>query len=154
MGKLIRLSAAVRESPSLNSERKFPFVFLDGLIADLLPWVACGGHGTVSGIPNFAPLATMRLWNFCNNSSPTEAETKEAKRIEAILARADIAAVPAGIRGMSKFFSCWCLTRADFHVSRIRFKRDEGLWDCAKKAAASSERSGRRVLHASFAGIV
>jgi len=77
---------------------------LDGLIADLIPWVASGGHGTVSGIPNFAPIATMKFWNYCNNSEPTEAESKEAKRIEAILARADIAAVPAGIRGMSELF--------------------------------------------------
>ncbi|KAG4411813.1 hypothetical protein IFR04_015058 [Cadophora malorum] len=100
IGKLIRLNSAVKETPSLNSDRKFPFIFLDGLIADLVPWVASGGHGTVSGIPNFAPIATMKLWNYCNNSEPTEAESKEAKRIEAILARADIAAVPAGIRGM------------------------------------------------------
>lgn len=46
----------------------------------------------------------MKFWNYCNNSEPTEAESKEAKRIEAILARADIAAVPAGIRGMSELF--------------------------------------------------
>lgn len=45
----------------------------------------------------------MKLWKFCNNPSPTEEEKKEAKKLEAILARADIAAVPAGIRGMSEF---------------------------------------------------
>lgn len=55
----------------------------------------------MSGIPNFAPLATMEFWNFCNNQSPSEEEVVEGKKLEAILARADIAAVPAGIRGMS-----------------------------------------------------
>lgn len=103
IGKLIRLTAAVHETLSMDTERKFPFVFLDGLIADLAPWVSSGGHGTVSGIPNFAPLVTMKFWKFCNNPSPTKEEVIEGKKLEAMLARADIAAVPAGIRGMSEF---------------------------------------------------
>lgn len=69
----------------------------------------CGGHGTVSGIPNFAPVASMRLWDLLNKSSLTVEEAKEAARLQAILSKADVAAVPGGIRAMSKPFS-FCLT--------------------------------------------
>lgn len=37
IAKLVRLAATVKESPSFNKERAFPFLFLDGLIADLTP---------------------------------------------------------------------------------------------------------------------
>ncbi|KAK4862271.1 hypothetical protein LT330_003409 [Penicillium expansum] len=94
IGKLIRLQALISEDTTIDETRKFPFILLDGLIADLTPWMQCGGHGTVSGIPNFVPVASMRLWSLLNLSSPTEAELKEAKRIQGILARADVAAVP------------------------------------------------------------
>ncbi|RDW66635.1 putative dihydrodipicolinate synthase [Coleophoma crateriformis] len=100
ISKLIRLKSAIREDVSINQDRRFPFLFLDGLIADLTPWVSCGGHGTVSGIPNFAPLATMKLWSFLNNPSPTDTEVQEAARLQGVLSKADVAAVPAGIRGM------------------------------------------------------
>lgn len=98
----MRLTGAINENPSINQSRPFPFLILDGLIADLTPWVFCGGHGTVSGIPNFAPRATMKLWKHCNNPNPTEDEVKEAARLQAVLSNADVAAVPAGIRGMSE----------------------------------------------------
>ncbi|KAJ5798856.1 uncharacterized protein N7503_006361 [Penicillium pulvis] len=100
IGKLIRLNAAVSEDSTINGSRKFPFLLLDGLIADLTPWMKCGGHGTVSGIPNFAPHASMKLWHLLNISSPSNDEVKEAARIQAILSRADAAAVPGGIRAM------------------------------------------------------
>lgn len=107
IAKLIRLNAAISEDPSINESRPFPFLILDGLIADLTPWVTCGGHGTVSGIPNFAPLATVKLWNLCNNPHPSKEEVKEAARLQAILSKADVAAVPAGVRGMSKSSPCF-----------------------------------------------
>ncbi|KAJ5150905.1 dihydrodipicolinate synthase [Penicillium canariense] len=100
IGKLLRLNATISENPSISFSRKFPFLLLDGLIADLTPWMQCGGHGTVSGIPNFAPLASVRLWTLLNTLSPTEKEAQEAKEIQAILSRADVAAVPGGIRAM------------------------------------------------------
>ncbi|KAJ5263747.1 dihydrodipicolinate synthase [Penicillium angulare] len=100
IAKLLRLNAAISEDPSISSKRKFPFLMLDGLIADLTPWMQCGGHGTVSGIPNFAPVASMRLWALLNTPSPTKEEVKETKEIQAILSRADVAAVPGGIRAM------------------------------------------------------
>jgi L-threo-3-deoxy-hexylosonate aldolase len=102
IGKLLRLTAAISQNPTINSSRPYPFLLLDGLIADLIPWAQSGGHGTVSGIPNFAPLATMKLWEFCNKTAPTEEERREAGRLQAVLSNTDVAAVPAGIRGMSK----------------------------------------------------
>lgn len=81
----------------------------------------CGGHGTVSGIPNFAPHASMKLWLLLNLSSPSNDEVKEAARIQAILSRADAAAVPGGIRAMSE--SLIDLKNQDLLImSRIRFE--------------------------------
>ena len=108
VAKLVRLSSMLDRQPDLAESRPHPFLFLDGLIADLIPWCSAGGHGTVSGISNFAPRAVMKLWRFCSNPCPTTQETKEAKRIQAILSNADVAAVPGGIRTMSQsVFSLW-----------------------------------------------
>lgn len=63
----------------------------------------CGGHGTVSGIPNFAPSASIRLWTLLNKEAISTSEKLEAERIQAILSKADVAAVTAGVRGMSEF---------------------------------------------------
>src|SRR5205823_5141841 len=119
IGKLIRLTTAINENPSIDEVRPFPFLFLDGLIADLTPWVHCGGHGTVSGISNFAPLATMKLFNLCNNPSLRKDEVMEATRLQAVLSNADVAAVPACIRGMSKSSSSTC-TRIDTDCGRTQ----------------------------------
>ncbi|ORY56912.1 putative dihydrodipicolinate synthase [Pseudomassariella vexata] len=100
ISKLIRLTAAISTDPTINAQRPYPFLLLDGLIADLTPWMQNGGHGTVSGIPNFAPAASARLWELLNKSDWSEDEQNEAKRIQAVLSRADVAAVPAGVRGM------------------------------------------------------
>lgn len=107
MGKLIRLKAAIKGNPFIYQERKFEFLILDGLCQDLVPWMFCGGHGTVSGISNFAPLATFEVYvdSHGGYSKLDEEDTMERDRRQAILARADIAAVPAGVRGMSKLSS-------------------------------------------------
>ncbi|PVI08318.1 putative dihydrodipicolinate synthase [Periconia macrospinosa] len=105
VGKLVRLSAAIRSEPEINSSRPYPFLLLDGLIADLTPWMQCGGHGTVSGIPNFAPSASTRLWALLNKEKLSPDENLEAGRIQAILSKADVAAVPAGVRGMKYVLS-------------------------------------------------
>lgn len=105
IAKLVRLSATINSTPSINASRPYPFLLLDGLIADLTPWMQCGGHGTVSGIPNFAPAASLRLWELLNKTDLTGDEKLEATKIQAILSNADVAAVPAGVRGMSKYLS-------------------------------------------------
>lgn len=102
VSKLVRLSSFINNEPSVNTCRPYPFLLLDGLISDLTPWMKSGGHGTVSGIPNFAPAASMRLWALLSKPNPTEDERQEADKIQSILSNADVAAVPAGVRGMSK----------------------------------------------------
>lgn len=64
--------------------------------------MASGGHGTVSGIPNFAPAASLRLWALLTKPDASKEEQAEAARIQAVLSKADVAAVPAGVRGMSE----------------------------------------------------
>lgn len=102
VGKLVQLSQTVRTMPSINDCRPYPFLLLDGVIADLTPWVQAGGHGTVSGIPNYAPAATMRLWSLLTQKELSAEETVERNHIQSVLARADAYAMPAGIRGMSR----------------------------------------------------
>ena len=62
-----------------------------------------GGHGTVSGIPNFAPATAMRLWELVNRKELSEEEVLERERLQGVVGRADVVAVPGGVRGMSKF---------------------------------------------------
>ncbi|KAL1901810.1 hypothetical protein Sste5346_001513 [Sporothrix stenoceras] len=102
VGKLVQLAHTVRTTPSIDSCRPFPFLLLDGVIADLTPWVQAGGHGTVSGIPNYAPAATMRLWSLLMKEELSTGEVDERNHIQSVLARADAYAMPAGIRGMSR----------------------------------------------------
>jgi L-threo-3-deoxy-hexylosonate aldolase len=102
MAKLIRLNTMISEDSAIDNSRKLPFLLLDGLIADLTPWMQNGGHGTVGGIPNFAPAASMRLWTLPSIPYPTEIERIEAKEIQAVLSRADSAAVPGGIRALNQ----------------------------------------------------
>ncbi|KAK5732331.1 hypothetical protein LTR17_010645 [Elasticomyces elasticus] len=100
IAKLVRLTALVRNNPSIDDSRPFPFLFLDGLIADLTPWVQCGGHGTVSGLPNFAPRLGVKLWVLLSKPNLSQDEVVEAARLQDILSRADVTAVPSGVRGM------------------------------------------------------
>ncbi|KAK8853372.1 hypothetical protein IAR55_004076 [Kwoniella newhampshirensis] len=104
--KLLRINSSVQNDPSLTSSRShsFPFLFLDGLIADLTPWMTSGGHGTVSGIPNFAPAAGVRLFQLCTEKSKrgklSGEEENELRMIQDTLSRADVLAVPGGVRAM------------------------------------------------------
>ncbi|OOF98693.1 hypothetical protein ASPCADRAFT_162356 [Aspergillus carbonarius ITEM 5010] len=98
--KLLRLNSALKSNPELNTSRRFPFLLLDGLIADLTPWMLSGGHGTVSGIPNFAPATAMRLWELVNRKELSEEEVLERERLQGVVGRADVVAVPGGVRGM------------------------------------------------------
>jgi 4-hydroxy-2-oxoglutarate aldolase len=103
VGKLIRLKSTLLDDQSLDESRSSPFLLLDGLIADLRAWKGCDGDGTVSGISNFAPKATMRFWQLLNKSKLEPKEAKELSHLESALSRADVHAVPAGVRGMSTF---------------------------------------------------
>ena len=147
IGKLVRLKAVISDNPSINQDRSFPFLLLDGLIADLTPWMHCGGHGTVSGIPNFAPVTTMKLWNLLNNPFPTREEVTDATKLQAILSRADVAAVPAGVRGMSKSSPSNLKLHDPDIISRVCLAQNARVWRSSAKTIASIERGGRRRVH-------
>lgn len=115
MGKLIRLKNLLDTRPELNQMRRYPFLLVDGLIGDLTPWMGVGGHGTTSGIPNFAPAASARLYRLLKQDSLSEEEASEARRIQAILSNADADAVPGGIRAMSESYS---IVKTDGLMSR------------------------------------
>ncbi len=102
MGKLLRLDDVLRSDPSINARRPYPFLILDGVISDFVPWVRSGGHGTVTGVSNFAPAATMRLWDLLNKAATLSSdEAAELQHIQLVLSRADAFAMAAGVRGLS-----------------------------------------------------
>jgi len=45
----------------------------------------------------------MKLWKLLNIDNPTETERKEAVKLQAVLSKADVAAMPGGIPAMSMF---------------------------------------------------
>ncbi|PWN88818.1 putative dihydrodipicolinate synthase [Acaromyces ingoldii] len=100
IGKLIRLKSAL--SPILDRK---DFLFLDGFISDWTAWQAVGGHGTVSGLSNFAPRTVARLWHLLQKQELTEEETRERDMLQAIMSQADTSAVPMGVRGMKYILS-------------------------------------------------
>ena len=102
IAKLVRLKQAMREEPCIETTRPYPFLFLDGLAADLVPWASLGGHGTVSGLPNFAPLTIAKLWSYCSKADLTGTESKERDRLQGIVSNVDVAALPGGVRAMSE----------------------------------------------------
>lgn len=48
----------------------------------------------------------MRLWALLNKASLSSEEVVEATYLQAVLSKADVAAVPGGIRAMSKSTCC------------------------------------------------
>lgn len=98
----MRLTSVIAREPQIHASRADPFLLLDELIADLQPWSSCGGHGTVSGMSNFAPLACVGLWELCRNTDLTAQDIEEMSMLQNVLSLADVKAVPAGVRGMSE----------------------------------------------------
>lgn len=66
VGKLTRITASVNE-PSFRKQypRKVetaPFLVIDGFIDFLLPSMASGSSGAITGLANFAPVRVMNKW--------------------------------------------------------------------------------------------
>lgn len=72
---------------------------------DLPKWTEMGGHGTVTGISNLAPAATVKLFNLCQQKNLSGKEAQQAKEILETLTRADDVLMPLGVRGQSKYLS-------------------------------------------------
>ena len=109
MGKLLRLRQHLDSDLQLSASRPHPFLFLDGLIADLVPWSQCRGDGTVSGLMNYVPRCCMRLWDLCLRGREEKLSGKELlekDQLQAVLGEVDVAAVPGGVRAMSESADC------------------------------------------------
>lgn len=98
-----RVKKLVDISCLVNNRLADDFLILDGVMHDLLVWKDLGGHGTVSGICNVAPSATVRLWELCSITSRSAEETRELRNVLSTLSKVDAVLMPLGVRGLSKY---------------------------------------------------
>ncbi|KAH7308436.1 putative dihydrodipicolinate synthase [Stachybotrys elegans] len=103
VGKITRINAIVS---SEEFRQKYPrkrsgdeFRIIDGFIDILLPSIASGAAGAISGLPNIAPRTCVKLWELSSSVPGTE-EYKEAQRLQNLLALADGACQKIGIAGL------------------------------------------------------
>ncbi|WVW79189.1 hypothetical protein I302_101155 [Kwoniella bestiolae CBS 10118] len=107
VGKLTRIAATVNSEDFANAyprrDPSAPFLVIDGFIDFLLPSIAAGASGTITGVPNFAPLTCMKLWEYCVRPDLNVPEVmREAQDLQALVSRADWAASNANIPGMKR----------------------------------------------------
>ncbi|TVY22568.1 putative 4-hydroxy-2-oxoglutarate aldolase, mitochondrial [Lachnellula hyalina] len=103
VGKLTRITASVNE-PSFQKQypRKVetaPFLVIDGFIDFLLPSMASGSSGAITGLANFAPRTCVKLWELCQ-AAPGTGSYVEAQKVQNLIANADGVAIKIGIAGM------------------------------------------------------
>ncbi|TVY84403.1 L-threo-3-deoxy-hexylosonate aldolase [Lachnellula suecica] len=103
VGKLTRITAVVNE-PSFEKQypRKIasaPFLVIDGFIDFLLPSMASGSSGAITGLANFAPRTCVKLWELCQ-AAPGTGSYVEAQKVQNLIANADGVAIKIGIPGM------------------------------------------------------
>jgi len=79
-----------------------PFLVIDGFIDFLLPSMASGSSGAITGIANFAPKSCMKLWNLCQmcEGNPSSNTYREAQKLQNLISAADGVAIKIGIPGM------------------------------------------------------
>ncbi|KAJ4420406.1 hypothetical protein N0V82_004395 [Gnomoniopsis sp. IMI 355080] len=105
VGKITRINAVVA-SPEFKAQypRCYPdqdFRVIDGFIDILMPSVACGAAGAISGLPNIAPKVCVRLWKLAScGCGPGSAEYQEAQRLQSMIALADGVLQGIGIAGL------------------------------------------------------
>ncbi|KAH8695470.1 putative dihydrodipicolinate synthase [Talaromyces proteolyticus] len=108
VGKLTRIMAQVNSPsfqaayPRKNSE--IPFRAIDGFIDFLLPSVAVGSSGAISGLPNIAPKTCVKLWRLCQFLDDPKTY-QEAQKLQNIISLADGIALKIGITGMKKLLN-------------------------------------------------
>ncbi|EMC93929.1 hypothetical protein BAUCODRAFT_150164 [Baudoinia panamericana UAMH 10762] len=104
VGKITRITAVAHgpdfmaKYPRVDPHQKFEVI--DGFIDILLPSVAVGAGGAISGLPNFAPRVCVRLWELCN--SRRKEDQAEARRLQGLIALADGVAAGVGVAGMKQ----------------------------------------------------
>ncbi|KAL5335970.1 putative dihydrodipicolinate synthase [Aspergillus crustosus] len=104
VGKLTRIMAAVNTEQFVSKyPRRFDFAFrtIDGFIDFLLPSISVGAAGAISGLPNIAPKACVKLWELCQSPD----KQAEAQELQNIISLADGIALKIGISGMKKILN-------------------------------------------------
>ncbi|KAF2001583.1 putative dihydrodipicolinate synthase [Amniculicola lignicola CBS 123094] len=103
VGKIIRITG-MTENPEFR--RKWPrkwavneavgvtgwgyFRVIDGYIDILMPSIASGAAGAISGLPNFAPRSCTKLWSLASSfPSPGSRDYLEARRLQNLTAATD-----------------------------------------------------------------
>jgi len=92
-GKLNRVAAATRAATS--SDPGSGFLCMGGSADFTLQTLIGGGSGIIGGLGNLAPKACVRLAQLYDAG-----DLKEARRMQAIVARGDWAAIQGGIIGI------------------------------------------------------
>ncbi|CAK7242841.1 MAG: hypothetical protein STHCBS139747_004344 [Sporothrix thermara] len=112
VGKLTRITALVddpafkEQFPRITVEHEGrsqvqPFQVIDGYIDILLPSMASGAAGAISGLPNIVPNLCMKLWTLASSGcAPGSADYIEAQRLQRLVALADGVAARIGIAGL------------------------------------------------------
>lgn len=103
VGKLTRVASLTN---SASFQHKYPrkdefspFLVIDGFIDFLLPSIAAGAAGSITGLGNFAPRVCIKFWEE-SRASATTSVTDDLRGLQEIVARADWAASKANIPGM------------------------------------------------------
>ncbi|KAF2642720.1 putative dihydrodipicolinate synthase [Massarina eburnea CBS 473.64] len=111
VGKITRITAEVDD---LDFQTRYPrkwsvggdsawsyFQVIDGYIDILMPSVASGAAGAISGLPNFAPRTCVRLWDLASSLPvPGSDDYLEARRLQNLVAQVDGVAQKIGFSGM------------------------------------------------------
>lgn len=100
VGKLTRITSVVNDPTFLTEyPRKVetaPFRVIDGFIDFLLPSMAAGSSGAITGLANFAPKTCVRLWELCQ-AVPGSGSYAEAQKVQNLIANADGVAIKIGV---------------------------------------------------------
>lgn len=91
-GKLGRIASAVDATNPWDAHSGF--MAMGGSADFIIPTLAVGGSGVICGLGNIAPKACVKLVNLY-----TAGKMKEAKKLQAVVARGDWAAISGGIVG-------------------------------------------------------
>lgn len=105
VGKITRITALVNDVEFTEKHPRAdpaqPFQVIDGYIDILLPSIASGAAGAISGLPNVAPRLCVKLWTLASSgAAPASPEYKEAQRLQRLVALADGVAARIGIAGL------------------------------------------------------
>jgi 4-hydroxy-2-oxoglutarate aldolase len=112
VAKISRITAALEEEgfrrqyprrfhKEVGSSAAVPyFSAIDGFIDILLPSVSVGAVGAISGLPNLAPRACMKLWKLCEASRGCPEKHREARKLQDLVNEADNVVKAVGVPGM------------------------------------------------------